>query len=406
MAEINDLPQPLKLAITYRVIWHWRLPIFQRLASQPNYEVRVFHGADFPGTTTVNASRIEGVPHVQMFTIRWLSRLLPLPEWPICPTLLFHLWRFRPDVILSEANSNLLNNFQVFFYAGLTKTPVVFWTLGALRGKTPRSTFQRIYRSVTRWMENRSAALLGYSSNAIDYFQQQGYPPEKQFKAVNVVDTDRVQQRIEQSRDQVEPLRDQLRLHDQKVILFVGAVTREKRLEDLIEAFEAVHNRLPNTRLVIVGDGPHMPQIRESVASSPVGQAIDLTGKVIDGVSAYFLLGDIFVLPHLGGLSISEAMAHGLPVIATIADGCELDLIESGGNGYLIPVGQPAVLAETMMQLLADDVLCQRMKDRSREIIAHQYNVHTYVQGINDAVAYAARQGARTSQQRASVVRS
>ena len=145
MAEIDDARQPLKLAITYRVIWHWRLPIFQRLARQPDYDVRVFHGEDFPGTKTVNASRIEGVPHVQMFTIRWLSRLLPLPEWPICPGLLYHLWRFRPDVILSEANSNLLNNFQVFLYAGLTKTPVVFWTLGALRGKTSQNTFQRVY---------------------------------------------------------------------------------------------------------------------------------------------------------------------------------------------------------------------------------------------------------------------
>ena len=60
-------------------------------------------------------------------------------------------------------------------------------------------------------------------------------------------------------------------------------------------------------------------------------------------------------------------------------------------------MGQPAVLADKMVQLLTDDALCQQMKQRSRDIIAHKHNVHTYVQGINDAVAYAAGQQSRRS---------
>ena len=104
---------------------------------------------------------------------------------PLCPTLPFELLRERPDVILSEGGSNLFNNFLVFGYAFLTRTPVVWWTLGELRGSEALSVVQRLFRWLVRQMELRSSALLGYSSVALDYFDRQGYPKERQFCAVN-----------------------------------------------------------------------------------------------------------------------------------------------------------------------------------------------------------------------------
>lgn len=385
-------PSPIRVAVSYRVIWHWRLPIFQRLAACEGYDVHVFHGADFPGTKVLNAKEIEGVEHTELWTIRWVSQLLRLPPWPICPGLILRLWQFSPDVILAEGNSNLLNNLQVFLFAQITRTPVVFWTLGELQNKPVTRLDQRVFRGITRWMERKATALLGYSSVALDYFKRQGYPEAKQFRAVNVVDTERVHERVQAAREQTDAVWARHGLTGKSVVLFVGAIIAEKRLEDLVEAFEQVVKVVDQARLVIVGDGPTLPELRSRVEASTARDQIVLAGRVVDGVSAYFLMSDVLVLPHLGGLAISEAMAHGLPVIATVADGCEVDLIEDGANGYLLPVGRPDLIAQHVTELLLDPARLAAMKARSQAIIATKFNTQTYLDGIRAAIDYAAEQ--------------
>ena len=112
-------------------------------------------------------------------------------------------------------------------------------------------------------------------------------------------------------------------------------------------------------------------------------------GEQIEQVSSYFLLGDIFVLPGLGGLGISEAMAHSLPVVVTKADGCELDLVESGRNGYIVGVGDVTELTNKLTSMLADRELLDRMGAHSRWIIDHKYNINTYMANVVAALEYA-----------------
>lgn len=379
----------MRVALTYRVLPHWRVPVFRRLARWPGIQFRAFHGGDFPGTPTVNGKDLSGFDHTEMWTLRMTrASAHAVAGLPFCPTLLWHLVRFRPDVILAEGNSNLLNNFLVFFYATLTRTPVVFWTLGELRHDRPLSAVQRLFRWVTRVMEKRSAALLGYSSRAIEYFDRQGYPKERQFRAVNCVDTDEVQKRIDRARDQVEPLRAKLNLQGRRVLLYVGSITGAKRLEDLIAVYARLRARFPDLALLLVGDGAHRPVLEKLVQDQQVPDVI-FAGQVIEGVSSYFLLGDIFVLPWLGGLAISEAMAHSLPVLVTEADGCEVDLVEEGKNGFVLPLGDQRALETCLTTMLEQPEQIDAMGLHSRWIIDHRYNIHTYMENVVRAIEYA-----------------
>ena len=97
----------------------------------------------------------------------------------------------------------------------------------------------------------------------------------------------------------------------------------------------------------------------------------------------------VFVLPGLGGLAISEAMAHGLPVVATEADGCEVDLVEEGANGYLLPVGDRDALEARLDEMLSDPQRLERMSAHSRQVIERRYNINTYMQNVVAAVKYA-----------------
>jgi glycosyltransferase involved in cell wall biosynthesis len=384
----------MKVALSYRVIWHWRLPIFKRLAARPGTEFRAFYGSDHPGTKTVSAKNIEGIDHRRLFTLRINSKYHgERITFSFCPTLLIHLARFRPDVILTEGGSNILNNFLIFFYAGLTGTPVVWWTLGPRLGEGRMSLLQRIFRRTVVAMERRSASLLGYSTLATRYFDEQGYPKEDQFQLVNCVDTDLVARQREAAREQVEPLRRKLGLEGKKVLLYVGEIANTKRLEDLIDVYARLRQKHLDLRLVIVGDGEHRPALEEHARRAGAEDVI-FTGRVIEGVSAYFLLGDVFVLPGLGGLAISQAMAHSLPVIATKADGCELDLVEDGQNGYILTPGDQDRMYAVLDQIVSDAEVLRKMSDHSRWIIDNKYNINTYMDALIAALdhAYESRQ--------------
>jgi glycosyltransferase involved in cell wall biosynthesis len=116
---------------------------------------------------------------------------------------------------------------------------------------------------------------------------------------------------------------------------------------------------------------------------------VTFTGRVIEDVAAYFQLGDVFVLPGLGGLAISEAMAHGLPIVCSEADGCELDLVEPGANGDIFEVGDGRALEQTLDAMVGDRERLRAMGERSRWIIEHRFNIHTYMENLRDALRFA-----------------
>ncbi|MCZ6783056.1 MAG: glycosyltransferase family 4 protein [Proteobacteria bacterium] len=382
----------MKVVLTYRVLQHWRAPVFRRLAESSEIDFIALHSRGFPGTPVVNGRDLSGFRHRELPTLRplsWLPGSLETPI-PFCPTLPLHLVRERPDVILAEGSSNLFNNLAVFAYARLTRTPVVWWTLGEIRSDQPLSGARRLFRWLGTALERRAAALLGYSSRALAYFARQGYPAERQFRAVNCVDTDRTREQIEKVAERVAPLRRELGLEDRRVLLFVGALAVSKRVEDLIAAYARLRERHPDLALLIVGEGAHRPALEAAAARLGLGaRDVVFTGEVVDDVAAYFQLGDVFVLPGLGGLAISEAMVHGLPVLASEADGCEVDLVEEGRNGYLLTPGDRQGLEARLDELLSAPHRLDAMKAHSRWIIENRFNIDTYMESVVDALGYA-----------------
>ena len=91
------MARKLKLVLTYRVLQHWRTPVFRRLATWPDIRFCALHGGDFPGTKAVNGKNLQGFRHRELATIRLdLSRGADPIPMPICPTLPFQLMRERP----------------------------------------------------------------------------------------------------------------------------------------------------------------------------------------------------------------------------------------------------------------------------------------------------------------------
>lgn len=136
----------------------------------------------------------------------------------------------------------------------------------------------------------------------------------------------------------------------------VGRLTPVKDQQLLLRAVARLRSEQPalahRLRLLIIGDGPLYPMLARMVEELALQDVVWLAGDRAD-VPSLLRAMDIFVLPSLGeGISntVLEAMASGLPVIATAVGG-NVELVEEGFNGRLIPVGDCQALSDALASL-------------------------------------------------------
>lgn len=168
--------------------------------------------------------------------------------------------------------------------------------------------------------------------------------------------------------------------------LVVGSVTRlspQKAPLDLIDAFGHIQRQFPHAWFIVVGDGPLRPDVEARIQQLGLGDRLILTGLRRD-VPELMAAFDIFVLSSLWeGLPrvLPQAMATGLPIVCTAADGTA-EAIEEGVNGFLVGKGETAVLAARVLQLLQDGELRRTMGENGR-CRAPQFSAETMVQEID-----------------------
>ncbi len=146
------------------------------------------------------------------------------------------------------------------------------------------------------------------------------------------------------------------------VVISVTRLSPQKAPLDLIDAFALVAGANPEVRFLVVGDGPLRPEVEARLASLGIAHRVVLTGLRRD-VPELLAAGDIFVLSSLWeGLPrvLPQAMATGLPIVCTAADGTG-EAIADGENGFLVPRAEPAALAARVVELLADPELRRRL---------------------------------------------
>jgi len=155
-------------------------------------------------------------------------------------------------------------------------------------------------------------------------------------------------------------------------ILYVGRFEREKGIKTLLHAFRNVVNKGFDIKLFLIGDGSLMTWIRTFIRKNNLNDKVITTGFLKQlKVYEFMRRGGIFVLPSLTeGMSNSllQAMAMGLPIIVTNAEG-NSELIENEKNGLIIPVGSAKKLSEAITIFLKDPKLAIRLGVSAKETV-------------------------------------
>jgi len=171
-------------------------------------------------------------------------------------------------------------------------------------------------------------------------------------------------------------IRKDLGLNDDDIFLLsIGRLTYQKGHEFLVQAMSKVIKRFPNAKAGICGDGPLRPQLEAQIAEAGLSSHVRLLGAWED-ISPLLASAEIFILPsRWEGLSraLMEAMAAGLPVIASEVDGIK-DLITDGVNGLLVLSEDAEALGNSILQLIDNAEMRKRIAAAGQ---AHVLQVHS-----------------------------
>jgi len=163
----------------------------------------------------------------------------------------------------------------------------------------------------------------------------------------------------------------------------VARLHPQKDHDCLLRAIAAVVDELPTVRVLLVGDGALKDQLVGRITTLGLGTQVKLLGERRD-VAAILALSDLFVLSsRWEGMpnAILEAMAAGLPVLATRVDGT-VDVVRDGETGVLVPPGDDRALAAALLALGRDPARRRALGAAGRRRIDEAYSIDRFVDGF------------------------
>ncbi|HUS25625.1 MAG TPA: glycosyltransferase [Candidatus Binatia bacterium] len=179
------------------------------------------------------------------------------------------------------------------------------------------------------------------------------------------------------------PERDVSGAREPELVAFAGRLVEKKGARVLLEAFARLARQRPRARLVIAGDGPEAAALRLHAGALGVADRVAFAGaQGHEAVLELFERATVAAMPSVTardgdseglGLVMLEAMSCGCPVVASSLAPVRT-VIEHGVNGWLVPEGDAAALADALARLLEDAAQRQRLAQAARETVRRGYS--------------------------------
>lgn len=328
--------------------------------------------------------RPEGIPIIEVPMEREISPLRDLVS-------LCRLWwtvrSLRPAVTnVGTPKAGLLGGFASW----LNRVPCRFYTLHGLRFETAKGLRRRLLIYAERLACRFAHRVVCVSHTVREKAIASGLASRERTVvfgsgSCNGVDASRFAATPQRMRQAVE-LRRQLGIPAQApVVLFVGRLTTDKGIPELLKAFHHLSSRFPELRLLLVGcfeDGDSLPAETRTYLQTHL--RVIFVGAVQD-TAPYYALANVVVLPsHREGLPlvVLEAQAAGKPVIGASATGI-VDVVADGKTGLLFPVADATALSESIAKLLTDKDLSSRLGLAGQEQVQHKFRQEQIWQALH-----------------------
>jgi len=378
---MTDTP---RLAIIASHPIQYQVPLFRALASNGTIDPHVLflsrHGVeerldpDFGATFRWDIELLDGYQH--SFVPSLVPDAVPghIASY-VNPGVIRVLSTIQPHVILFLG------------VRGMTQAAALLW---ARRRAIPclyraessvLATRSRVSKMLARFVLRHIDGVLPIGTANDLYYAALGYPESRRFLAPYTVDNGFFSRALES----VSDARGALRLDDHgAVVLYVGKLVSRKGIETLVDACAQIRQPM---QIVLAGDGPARSEIEARAADRGVQMTV-LGFLNQTALSRSYSAADVLVLPSLEepwGLVVNEAMASGLPVIASSRVGARLDLVHPGVTGEVFPAGDVDALRQALDRLLQSDSDRTEMGRNAARLIA-RWGIADTAAGVERAV--------------------
>jgi len=268
-------------------------------------------------------------------------------------------------------------------------------TLHTLDTPDPRSRDHYRFRLMA-WMLRRYARrVIAVSESArTHHLQRARLRPEWVITLYNGIDTGRFREVPPGTRAAV---RAELGIPGDAPLLVTVAIQREpKGIQHMLAALRAVAAVRPEVHYLLVGDGPHRPALEQIAAAAGIASHTVFAGTR-DDIPALLAAADLFVLPSLTEALptvIAEAMAAGLPVVATEVGGIP-EMVAHGDSALLVPPADPGLLAEAVIRILSNPRQAAAMGRAGRRVAAERFDARRQAEALAEEYRRLARRGPR-----------
>jgi len=259
------------------------------------------------------------------------------------------------------------NNEINIVHAQTRVTQVLGFFLGRSTGVTMITTCHGFFRP--RWFRKKfpcwGEAVIAISKPVARHLSVDFSVAQNQIHLIaNGIDLDRFAMTNEQRRREA---RRKMDISDTPLIGIIARLSDVKGIDILIKAMPFVLKEIPSANLLIAGQGPEEIPLKKLTYSMSLAAHVHFK-STINQTQDLLCAFDVFVMPSLMeglGLSVIEAQACGIPVVASRIGGL-VDLIEDGKSGYLVPTNDPSALANRIIEIFRNPHQAKMMAEQAR----------------------------------------
>lgn len=335
-----------------------------------------------------------------------------LKKWGLCLTALAELLRRRREYdallvcgyrvlgIPAMLASLILGKPCILKADSLGELSGVFFDPGLARfGMSHESWPVSVALRARNWLMRRAHGFIAISSAVTDELLESGIERDEIYCIPNSVD---VNLYVPVDGAEKKSIRSRLGIgQDRPVAVFTGRLVTTKGLPLLLRVWQRVVDSRPDALLVLVGSGGLGLQnceqeIRAFVSEHGLAKHVAFTGS-IENVRDYLQAADVFVFPSQResfGISAVEAMASGLPVVASDIPGLS-DVVVPGETAQVVPAQDEAALYDAVMRILSDRDLARTLGEAGRKRAALHFSESAVVESYADLLGRLVEGGMR-----------